>query len=95
MFDGVIRWLYNRAGSRYWLVMVAAQAGVSIFVVLLTVAVIVSYYDSTVADYAWIAGPRVRAHRARGDVGDAEGDAGVRRDRELGRLPRRRLPRRP
>ncbi len=57
VFDGVIRWLYNRAGSRYWLAMIAAQAGVSIFVVLLTVAVIVSYYDSTVADFAWIAGP--------------------------------------
>ena len=57
VFDGVIRWLYNRAGSRYWLVMVAAQAGVSIFVVLLTVAVIVSYYDSTFSDFAWIAGP--------------------------------------
>ena len=37
--------------------MIAGQAGVSIFVVLLTVAVIASYYDSTVAEFAWIAVP--------------------------------------
>ena len=42
-------WLYARLKSRYWLVFVAGQAGVSIFVVLLTVAVICSYYDSSVA----------------------------------------------
>ena len=57
MFERVIRWLYQRAGSRYWLVMIAGQAGVSIFVVLLTVAVIASYYTSTAADYLWIAIP--------------------------------------
>jgi adenylate cyclase len=48
--------LYERLGSRYWLVMVAGQAGVSIFVVLLTVVVIASYYEASVADVAWIAG---------------------------------------
>ncbi len=49
-------WLYARLKSRYWLVFVAGQAGVSIFVVLLTVAVICSYYDSSVADVVLIAG---------------------------------------
>lgn len=48
--------LYERLGPRYWLVLVAGQAGVSIFVVLVTVVVIASYYDSSVADVAWIAG---------------------------------------
>ncbi len=57
MFDRIVGWLYQRAGSRYWLVMIAGQAGVSIFVVLLTVAVIASYYTSTAADYLWIAIP--------------------------------------
>ncbi len=49
-------WLYARLKSRYWLVFVAGQAGVSIFVVLLTVAVICSYYDSDVSDVVLIAG---------------------------------------
>jgi class 3 adenylate cyclase len=56
VLDRILGWLYERLKSRYWLLFVAGQAGVSIFVVLLTVAVIASYYDSTTGDVAWIAG---------------------------------------
>jgi adenylate cyclase len=49
-------WLYERLGPRYWLTLVVGQAGASIFVVLLTVAVIASYYDATLAEAVWIAG---------------------------------------
>ena len=56
VLDRVMGWLYERLRSRYWLVFVAGQAGVSIFVVLLTVGLIASYYDSTATDVAWIAG---------------------------------------
>jgi adenylate cyclase len=56
VLDRVMGWLYARLKSRYWLVFVAGQAGVSIFVVLLTVAVICSYYDSSLGDVALIAG---------------------------------------
>jgi adenylate cyclase len=56
VLDRVVGWLYRRVGPRYWLVMIAGQAGVSIFVVLLTVGVIASYYDSTIQDFGIIAG---------------------------------------
>ena len=49
--------MYHRVGSRYWLVMIAGQAGVSIFVLLVTVALISSYYDASLADFAWVALP--------------------------------------
>lgn len=49
-------WLYERLGRRYWLIFVAGQAGVSIFVVLVTVAVIATYYDASLGDFALIAG---------------------------------------
>lgn len=49
-------WLYERLGRRYWLIYVAGQGGASIGVVLLTVAVIASYYDATVEEFALLAG---------------------------------------
>ena len=86
-------WMYERVGSRYWLVIVAGQAGVSIFVVLLTVAVIASYYDSTrrrrrVDRRSRRAGSRSLAVL----LGDPEGDAGVQRDHRAGGRPRPRGP---
>lgn len=49
-------WLYERLGHRYWLILVAGQGGVSILVVLVTVAVIASFYGDSVGDFALIAG---------------------------------------
>ena len=40
-------WLYERLECRYRWVLVAGQAGVSVFVVVLTIATIASYYDPT------------------------------------------------
>jgi adenylate cyclase len=56
VLDRVLGWLYERLARRYWLIYVAGQGGVSIFVVLLTVAVIASYYDASPTDFAVIAG---------------------------------------
>jgi adenylate cyclase len=55
VLDRVMGWLYARLKSRYWLVFVAGQAGVSVLVVLLTVTVICSYYDSSPGDVVLIA----------------------------------------
>jgi adenylate cyclase len=56
VLDRIMGRLYRRVGARYWLVLVAGQAGVSIFVVLVTVAVIASYYDAAFADFALVGG---------------------------------------
>ncbi|MCW2781145.1 MAG: Adenylate cyclase [Marmoricola sp.] len=45
MVDRVIRRMYERLGARYWLVMVAGEGAVSVFVALLTIAIVTSYYD--------------------------------------------------
>lgn len=46
MLDRLTGWLYERLGSRYWLVLAIGQAGVSVLVALLTVVIIASYYDA-------------------------------------------------
>ncbi|MEZ0578951.1 adenylate/guanylate cyclase domain-containing protein [Nocardioides sp. MH1] len=47
MLDRITAWLYERLGSRYWLVLAVGQAVVSIFVALLTVVILASYYDAS------------------------------------------------
>jgi class 3 adenylate cyclase len=42
--------MYRRMGSRYWLVLVAGEGSVSVFVALVTLAIITSYYDPTVSE---------------------------------------------
>ncbi|WP_346386285.1 adenylate/guanylate cyclase domain-containing protein [Nocardioides sp.] len=56
MLDRITGWMYRRLGSRYWLVLVAGEGGVSVFVALLTIAIIVSYYDPTFLEFATLAG---------------------------------------
>jgi len=41
--------LYQRLGSRYWLVLVVGEGGVSVFVALLTIALVASYYEPSLA----------------------------------------------
>jgi adenylate cyclase len=55
VLDRITGWLYERLGSRYWLVLVAGEAGVSVVVALFTIAVISSYYDPTTPDVAGLA----------------------------------------
>ncbi|KAA1426206.1 adenylate/guanylate cyclase domain-containing protein [Nocardioides antri] len=50
MLDRCTGWLYERLGSRYWLVLAIGQALVSVLVALLTVVIIASYYDADPAD---------------------------------------------
>lgn len=47
VLDRITGWLYERLGSRYWLVLAVGQAAVSIFVALLTVVILASYYDAS------------------------------------------------
>lgn len=46
MLDRSTGWLYERLGSRYWLVLAIGQALVSVLVALLTVVIIAFYYDA-------------------------------------------------
>ncbi|KAA1417749.1 HAMP domain-containing protein [Nocardioides humilatus] len=46
MLDRITGWLYARLGPRYWVVLAVGQAAVSIFVALITVAILASYYDA-------------------------------------------------
>jgi hypothetical protein len=55
VLDRVTGWMYQRLGSRYWLVLVAGEGGVSVFVALLTIAIIVSYYDPTLTEFLGLA----------------------------------------
>lgn len=47
MLDRTTAWLYERLGSRYWLVLAIGQALVSVFVALVTVVILASYYDAS------------------------------------------------
>jgi class 3 adenylate cyclase len=55
VLDRVMGWLYRRLGSRYWAVLIAGEAGVSVFVVLVTVAILTTYYGGSVGQAGWIA----------------------------------------
>jgi len=50
VLDRTTGWLYERLGSRYWLVLAIGQALVSVLVALLTVVILASYYDADTAD---------------------------------------------
>jgi adenylate cyclase len=52
VLDRLTGWMYERLGSRYRLVLVAGEAGVSVFVALVTIAIISSYYDPTALEAA-------------------------------------------
>lgn len=45
MREQIVRWLYRRAGPRYWLVVVAAQGGAGVVVAIATVALVSTYFD--------------------------------------------------
>lgn len=45
MINRLIRWLYAGFGARYWLVVLIGQVGSTVVVVLVTVAVIASYFE--------------------------------------------------
>jgi class 3 adenylate cyclase len=47
--------MYERLGARYWLVNVAGEGGASVFVALMTIAIVASYYDPPLADAALLA----------------------------------------
>jgi class 3 adenylate cyclase len=47
VLDRVTESLYERLGSRYWLVLATGQALVSVFVALITVVILASYYDAS------------------------------------------------
>jgi adenylate cyclase len=47
VLDRFTAWLYERLESRYWLVLAIGQAIVSVFVALLTVVILASYYDAS------------------------------------------------
>jgi adenylate cyclase len=55
MLDRMTGWMYRRLGSRYWLVLVAGEGGVSVFVALVTIAIITSYYDASFLEFAGLA----------------------------------------
>ena len=55
MLDRITRRLYDRLGSRYWVVLFVGEAAVSIFVALLTITVIAAYYDTTGPEYLLLA----------------------------------------
>jgi adenylate cyclase len=55
VLDRMTGWLYERLECRYRWVLVAGQAGVSVFVALLTVATIASYYEPTVSEVVGVA----------------------------------------
>lgn len=55
MLDRITGWLYERLGSRYWLVLAVGQALVSIFVALITVVILASYYDASTHDVVRLA----------------------------------------
>jgi class 3 adenylate cyclase len=56
VLNRLIRWLYARLGVRYWLVVLVGQVGAAVGVVLVTIAVIASYFREPVAHVAVLAG---------------------------------------
>jgi len=50
----IVRWLYRRAGARYWLVVAAAEGGASVLVAQVTVLVASTYFDPPWSDVALI-----------------------------------------
>lgn len=56
MLDRITRRMYERLGARYWLVNVAGEGGVSVFVALLTIVIVASYYDPPLTDALLLAG---------------------------------------
>lgn len=55
VLDRVTGWMYERLGSRYWLVLVLGEGGVAVTVLLLTIAIVASYYDPSLAQVALLA----------------------------------------
>jgi class 3 adenylate cyclase len=55
VLDRITERLYERLGSRYWLVLAIGQAAVSVLVALLTVVIIASYYDAGPGNVARLA----------------------------------------
>ena len=55
VLDRITGWAYERMGSRYWLVLVAGEGGVSVFVALVTIAIMASYYDPSVGEVVALA----------------------------------------
>ncbi|MDZ5623225.1 adenylate/guanylate cyclase domain-containing protein [Nocardioides sp. HM23] len=55
MLDRITERLYERLGSRYWLVLAVGQAAVSILVALVTVVILASYYDASTHQVARLA----------------------------------------
>jgi class 3 adenylate cyclase len=55
VLDRFTGWLYERLGSRYWLVLAIGQAAVSVFVALVTVVILASYYDASARQVARLA----------------------------------------
>jgi class 3 adenylate cyclase len=56
VLNRLIRWLYARLGVHYWLVVLIGQVGAAVGVVLVTIAVIGSYFREPVAQVAVLAG---------------------------------------
>ncbi|HUP98841.1 MAG TPA: adenylate/guanylate cyclase domain-containing protein, partial [Aeromicrobium sp.] len=55
MINRLVRWLYARLGVRYWFVVLIGQVGAAVGVVLVTIAVIASYFREPVAQVAVLA----------------------------------------
>jgi adenylate cyclase len=55
VLDRITGWLYERLGSRYWLVLATGQALVSILVALVTIVILASYYDASTHQVARLA----------------------------------------
>jgi adenylate cyclase len=56
VINRAIRWLYGRLGVHYWLVVLIGQVGAAVVVVLVTIAVIASYFREPVTHVAVLAG---------------------------------------
>lgn len=51
MIDRVTGWLYDRLGSRYWVVLALGQGGVSAFVAVIAIVLISAYYGDDLGDF--------------------------------------------
>lgn len=55
MRDRIVRWLYQHTGAHYWLVVVAAQAGASVGVAVVTVILASTYFDPPLREVVAVA----------------------------------------
>src|SRR5690242_4886511 len=55
MLDRTLDWLYGRLGRKYWLVLAIGQGGVSIFVVITTLAAVGLFLEPPISELVLIA----------------------------------------